>query len=381
LHKGKIKIQEKAEKLFYKNNLHGLLAMCTGSGKSKIFINIHKKLQGKWLLVVPTEKLRDNNWLEEFKKWDYEKGYFTIDRVCYASLNKIKDLTYDGVCLDEAHNITENNIGFFKNNVVKAILGLTATIPKDENKRELLSSLIPTIFSYSLDEGVRDGVVSQYKINVINCRLDGLNKNVLSGSKNKPFYTTELMHYNYLTKKINDATLMFGRAPMYMYLNRMHFIYNLKSKTELAKKLSLKLNGRYLIFASSKQQAFDLCSHRFYTKPDKLKQKKLFECYNEDKDLIDFINGKINKLSCVESLNEGINIPNIDSIIVTQINSNDKNLIQRIGRAVRFRPEHIANIYILCCENTVDQEWLNKSLVSFNEANIKYNNESFIDEL
>ena len=100
LHLVKDKIQREVEGLWVKNNFKGLAALCTGAGKSKIFINIVVNYpKEKWLLIVPTEKLRDENWSEEFKKWKQAKRFSKIDRACYASLNKLDISKYDGICL------------------------------------------------------------------------------------------------------------------------------------------------------------------------------------------------------------------------------------------------------------------------------------------
>ena len=45
------KIQLNVEKLWYKNNCKGTALLATGSGKSKIFINIISKEKKKWLLI------------------------------------------------------------------------------------------------------------------------------------------------------------------------------------------------------------------------------------------------------------------------------------------------------------------------------------------
>lgn len=147
----------------------GTLSMCTGSGKSRIFVEILKtKPYKNVLLVVPTEKLRDSNWKEEFEKWDAEKLYDSLDRCCYASINKKTLSDYDLICLDESHNITNNRIeqlSEYKGD----ILSLTATFPSkehDEEKHSLLSSIAPEIFKYTLEQGVEEGVVAPYNITV-----------------------------------------------------------------------------------------------------------------------------------------------------------------------------------------------------------------------
>ncbi len=86
----------------------------------------------------------------------------------------------------------------------------------------------------------------------------------------------------------------------------------------------------------------------------------------------DFANQKINRLACVASLNEGVNISNIDCAFMVQINSNDKDLTQRIGRAIRFKPDHIGRIIILVVENTVDIDWINKAIKGLDNTKIKW---------
>ena len=55
-----------------------------------------------------------------------------------------------------------------------------------------------------------------------------------------------------------------------------------------------------------------------------------------------FQKNELNRLSCVEALNENINIPDVDGSVMVQIRSSDIKLIQRIGRNIRFREGHEA---------------------------------------
>ena len=71
----KSEIQDEALQTWVDNKCVGALAMATGSGKSKVallaidyIIKTLKVKKPKICLIVPTESLRDHNWLEEFKK-------------------------------------------------------------------------------------------------------------------------------------------------------------------------------------------------------------------------------------------------------------------------------------------------------------------------
>lgn len=363
-------VQKEALDAVLANGGSGILCLATGVGKSKIAIDYcnvfynYLKKSFRGLLVVPTEKLRDENWSDEFEKWSAKKIYNNLDRVCYASLNKLKNKDYDLVIMDECHKISENNVKFFKQNTVSNILGLTATFPKDEIKQLLLQELnLPIVYSISLDEAIDKQIVAPYKIKIVECLLDDKEKYITAGTKEKPFMTTEYGQYNYLSNSIQRIMYSGKNVPQWLFLKRMHMLYNLKSKTDIAKKVidSLPKDDKTLIFCGSIDQANQLCENRFHSK-------------SSDKDFNDFCNGKINKLSCVNALNEGINIPNIDSAVIVQLNSQELNTIQRIGRCIRYRPGHEATIYILSVAFTQDAKWVEKALTSFDKKNIEYIN-------
>lgn len=363
------KVQAEALQAVIDNDGSGILCLATGSGKSLIGINYCKYLykdlgkKFKCLLVVPTEKLRDTNWQDEFSKWKGLTIYNNcLDRTCYASLNKIKNKEYDLVLFDEIHRSTPNNFKFFENNVVNNILGLTATYPKDEIKKDLFDKIgLKVVFSYSLDNAVKAGVVAPYKIKVIELTLDDKEKYIKAGSKEKPFLTTEFGQYNYLNTIMQKILYSGKDAPAWLFLKRMHFIYNLKSKTKVAKSIieQIPKDERTLIFCGSIEQATELCPHRFHSKTD-------------DKDLTSFCKEKINQLACVNALNEGMNIPNLDNAVIVQLNSNELSTIQRIGRCIRHRPGHEATIYILSVIQTQDEKWVKKALENFDSNNIEY---------
>lgn len=342
------------------------LAMCTGSGKSRVSILYCKEVKPKNIcLIVPTEKLRDENWKNEFNKWEESETYKNIDRYCYASIRKIKNKSYDLVIADEIHNITENNSVFFRSNEIKNIIGLTATPPENEEKKKLLDEIAPVKFIYSLEEGVRDGVVSPYEIKVIETRLNNKKKYIKAGKKGKYYYITERKKYENLTRIINIQRYQ-NKDATWAVMARMRFLYNLKSKTELAHYILNNIIDkklRTLIFCGSIKQAEELCKNTFHSK-------------SGDKHLNDFINKKINRLSCVEALNEGHNLPDVDAALIVQLNSKKKDLVQRVGRIVRLRDNHKAKIWILSTVDTQDEKWVDNALKSF--KNVEYINEKNI---
>lgn len=360
-----------------KEKSRAIVVMATGAGKSKVAIDYAKEivldnLFTKILIIVPTEKLRDENWKEEFAKWDaIDIWDANIERCCYVSANKYEQQDFDLVICDEIHNITESNSAFFYQNSVDKAIGLTATIPENEEKNLILYNLgFEIVYELSLDKAVKLELVSPYEVIIIKIPMEANKKTCISGSKDKPFLQTEVSKYDYLTEVMNRA--IFSLDPrvkataMFKILARMRFIYDLKSKTEAAKFLLDNLvpqQERTLIFAGGINQAEELCRNSYHSKSKKT-----------DTSFDDFKASRINRLSCVNALNEGQNIPDLDIGFVVQLNSKALNLIQRIGRIVRYREGHRAQIYILCATGTQDEVWVEKATEELDKSCITYVN-------
>lgn len=378
--KNKDKIQKEAlEEALKEGNT--LLTLATGAGKSKIAIDYCNKTNPKKIgLLVPTETLRDDNWREEFEKWSAQKDVWDncVDRFCYASASKIKGNHYDVIICDEGHCLTELSSEFLQDNTYDKIIVLTATPPTKLEKIDIFKRLnFRNHYDLPLDEAIRLGVVAPYKIVVVKTRLNDTYRYIEAGSKQKPFKNTEKKQYEYYTKEIDrlssssenlDGIMVtryrtpanIGRYKM-LLRKRMHLIYNLKSKEFAASKIlsTIPESERFLIFAGSIEQAENLCKNTYHSKTN-------------DVDLKKFQNEEINRLSCVEALNMGINIPNVDGSIMVQVKSSEISMIQKIGRNIRFREGHEAVIYVIVTEGTQDEVWFNKAVQSLDESNFEY---------
>ena len=363
-------VQEEAKQAVIKNN-GGMIAMATGSGKSRVAVELAKyyinSVDKSLSLIVPTEKLRDENWKEEYSKWNADYLWTPTIRLCYASASKIQNKDFELAILDEGHNITELSSEFFSNNKVERTVLLTATPPSDPVKKEILKSLgIKLVYEVTLDQAVRLGFVAPYKITVVSVALDNTTKNIPGGTKLKPFMTTESAAYAYHCKAIQQA--MFDKTPsgrkrhQFAILRRMQFIYKIPSKTEVIKFLLEKVipqDDRSLIFCGSIEQAEAVCPNRYHSKSG----DKAYNAFKAE---------EINRLSCVKAINEGHNFPGVDSGIIGQLNSKEKDLVQRIGRLIRYRPGHEAHLYIVVSESTQDEKWLENAVENLDQSKIEY---------
>ena len=387
-------VQDSAYRAWENASRVGTIVMATGVGKSKLAVRRVQELWDNWdvtggtaevLLVTPTEKLRDENWPAEFTKWGLPMPLTNklVKRICFASLKNEKGNKYKLVILDEAHRLTSMNAEgfleqnsltqFFADNMAEEVMGLTATEPdkdRDKVKYDIFQQIAPVCFRYTLDQAVNDGIIPPYEIRVILVPLERMLKEIPAGTKKNPFMQTEQGAYEYINKQVMKAQIASRKKPnskwaQSMYGIRMRFLCNLPSKTRIAKKLMAKvlLGKRTLIFCGSIEQSRQLCGDNVYNSSPEDKKRDMLTLFK---------NQQIDYLGVVNAVNEGHNIEEMDQAIIVQLNSNERDLTQRIGRVLRHRPGHKPMIYIIVAQGTKDQDWANKALADFDRKRIVY---------
>lgn len=366
-----IKRKEIAAKVNYVFKKYGkvLLKMGTGAGKSKLALDLAVETKEPWTLLVPRRPLF-KTWNEEMIKWNHLDFGKDLEMLCYASAHHLEN--NDGaegmnVILDEAHRLTDRSLPF-----VKAMLGnkgklicLSATIPY--KKRVLLEQLgiySEQIVSYTLDTAVEDNLVSDYRIQVIQFPLNNTDKNVEAGAKGNRFMVTEQQGYQFVDQRARQSLYISNpNTKKFMMLARMRFIYNLPSKLEMAKVILSQIppEKKVIIFCGSILHANAVCKHRYHSKTD-------------DADYDAFCAGTIHQLAVVQSVAEGVNIPNVDYALLMQVQSEDLHAIQKIGRSLRKSddPNKCSKIIILEATGTQDSKWVGNSLQSFDHSKVDY---------
>lgn len=337
------------------NKQGGLIIFPTGVGKTKMAIDTLTKLGTSFnraLIITSLANGRDVTWPEEINKWN-KKLINRVDIICYDSVHKYVDSGHNVVIYDECHHVTENMIPFLikKRNIV---IAMTATLPTKREKLHLLFDVLKlkTVAKMSIEKAVELGLISPFHITKVNMKLDGIKKNVIAGSKAQPFTTTEQANYEWLTKKVDQYAVsqMSNASQLHRFsvLKRMHFINSLQSKvncsTNIMKKLHAEGKERILVFSKSINSARAISPYCYHSKTSK-------------KDLNRFIDKTINTLSVVDALNESVNLPDMDVVIVNQLNSSDLVFIQQLGRLIRFRYGFTGAVFVLVALDTVDENW------------------------
>ena len=351
-------IQAEALKHILPHNRCGV-DMCMGTGKTRLALKtIKAKNYTKILIVIPRKSVMDS-WIKELK--NYPELATKISFSTYRSFEK-QEITYDFLVLDEFHSLTAKHVDFLKR-FKGDILGLSGTPPDNEYdiKYTLMQLYCPIVYTYQVDQAT-SSILNDYEIRVHLLPLNDV-KNLVKKGRNKTWVSSEYEDYKYLTNKVTSSV---GKKKNYYAILRMTAMKSYPSKELLARKILNAANNKCLLFANTQKQADKLCQHSYHSKnPDSKENLELFS------------DGRIQKMSAVEQLSEGVTIPNLAELIIMHAYGNNKKSAQKIGRALRLSKEKTATVHILCFKNTVDEEWCKKALANFDKNKIKTINYGF----
>jgi superfamily II DNA or RNA helicase len=278
----------------------------------------------------------------------------------YLSLNKHNPNDYEVVYLDECHSLLYSHDDFLSRFTGK-IVGLTGTPPerRGSEKYEMVQKYCPIKYKFSVDDATNSNILNDYKIIVHMLDLSKmkvLKKNNKSGGH---WYTSERDDYNYYSKRVAEANP--GKPKAISSIMRMKSMMDYPTKEEYVTSLLEKVKSKCIIFANTQQQADKLCNHSFHSGNP-----------NSDYNLELFSDGRIDKLSCVLQLSEGVTIPNLKQGIIMHAYGNERKAAQRIGRLLRLNPSQTSLCHVLCYRDTVDETWVDKALQGFDTNKVFY---------
>jgi len=329
----------------------------TGVGKTLVglkHMEKHYSPLGSILIVAPKLSII-SSWRYEAEKFNLSKVLENATFTTYLSLNKHDPREYDAVYLDEVHSLLDSHRAFL-NGFTGKVLGLTGTPPKHKTseKGKLVSEYCPVVFTFKADDAIELGIINDYQIIVHELELSQM-KDYKVATRNGNFLTSELQNYNYWGTKIDTV----AGQPHILRVMRMKAMMEYKSKEHYAETLLNSITSKCILFANTQEQADRMCKHSFHSSNDDSYQN-----------LLDFKQDKINKLSCVLQLNEGVNIPGLKQGIIMHAYGNERKASQRIGRLLRLNPDDKAIVHILCYMNTVDEKWVKEALEDFDQSKI-----------
>ena len=337
------------------------LGISMGVGNTRIaikhlMINFNPLIEA--LVVIPKHSVAQS-WIDELGKMDLEKLTKHITFTTYLSLKKHNPNDYDIVYLDECHSLKYSH-ELFLGPYVGKILGLTGTPPKNKTSEKgmLVQKYCPIKYEFSVDEATDSNILNDYQIVIHELELSKVPALKKKNKAGGHWWTTEEKDYNYVTSRLADAQSQ--QQIQFARIMRMRALMDYTSKESYVKSILKNIDTQCIVFANTQKQADRICKHSYHSGNPK-----------SEENLELFSDGRINHLSCVLQLSEGVTIPNLKQGIIMHAYGNEKKTAQRIGRLLRLNPSETAVCHILCYKGTQDVKWVEAAISSFDPNKIK----------
>lgn len=361
-------ISKEVLELYKNSNKKSLLVeLPTGSGKGKIVADCinNCKSSKKWIILVP-EIVQIENYKNDLKKHglDHLLNTKIENIICYASISKYEDSNFN-IALNEAHHISEARLNVLKSIQYDRIIADSATINSEiYNRLQNLEDF--DHYKIDFDEAVNIGLIPEPTFYVYSLELDNKEKKYEYKFKQKKSLLSAKEYYNKLSDNINYWRIQYGRGKQKWQESRMlaagmtrkRFLSSLK--TDKAKEIISKLNlenKRFVCFCGSIEQAKLLGNDNVISSENnKNLNKEIIENFNKL---------KINSIFACSMGIEGMNYFNIDAGINIQLDGQNLENMQKLGRSLRSKNPEFYLIYI---KETQDQTYIKDF---FTKAKIK----------
>lgn len=264
---------------------------------------------------------------DKIKQLMKKKNLFSVtyDSVDVA-LKIVENLKNVFIIIDEYHNLSKNNLENKNNDMYKLL--------KTEHKK-LYMSATPSqnikhdsVYKYTWSEAIINNYICDFKIIIpmIEHKLDNFKKFI--GEINKDIDIKMYCKAYFILKGV----LFNGNKKCIVFLTTINKAEQFEKCLEVTSKL---LNVELKIWQLN-------CNIK------KTKRDELYDGFKKSNIISIILN--------VHILDEGVNLVECDSVYITQPNNDKDNLIQRMCRANRIKPnKKICYVYMWCRQNKVDE--------------------------
>jgi superfamily II DNA or RNA helicase len=373
--------QEEAIVAWEQNNRVGLLSMATGSGKTLTAIAAAQQSPELSLLViaVPRNNLVDQ-WNEEVKKftdfadpilvyessalWQdrlfnklrvshrtgWEKPVIVIGSMRSLSGRRLQSVLEDTgipanamLIVDEVHNVGAPTYQCILDPAFDRRLGLSATPERSfdpEGNKAIDDFFKELVYVYSMEQALADGRLCPYYYHVYAVTLSTeeydkylwYTRRIISLRGNEKQQTLSLQTNDKIGSDSDDVEqLLFARA---------RILKKASTKTDLIQEILEEYPPqRCLVYCADKEQLRE--AHEIL-KADGLVHAQYFSDTPSEqrKSALDAIGkGHVPVLLAIDCLDEGVDVPAVDSAVILASSSNKRQFIQRRGRILRRSSE------------------------------------------
>lgn len=324
-------------------------------------------------VVVPTHALK-NQWEEVILAWK-------LKNVTVWIINTyILEIRYTNLLvLDEIHRFGSNTFRqVFLKSRFNFILGLTATLERQDGMHSLIHMYAPVLRRISLSEALEKGYVSSFKVFNFGIELSraesasyeyiqkqfetyfqifdndfNLVRRILANSNVRDQFG--------LIKGLTSSELFYQARQFSKFLHlRKTFLNEAPSKIQAVKQIWMTLNKKMIVFCETTAfadqivEALGIVSFAYHNAvADKKKMKQQLEDFKTG-------SGSHQVVVAVKAIEEGLDVPDIEVVVIVSGNATKRQYIQRMGRSLRIRPGKTALIINTYLHGTKDEYWLRR---------------------
>ena len=362
----KSKEQSNALNAWHTAGYRGSIIAGTGFGKSRcgVLAVAHTlKDGGRALVLVPTVQLQEQ-FKEEFKKWGHTALLTRIDVMCYQSAHKLEGEHYDIVVCDEVHlGLSPVYRQFFERNTYDKILCMTATLPEEDEYKQLLKELAPTVFTITIDECVQKGLGAPYDIYCIPVELTDVERAAYKKANNLfvqcKYRLGGFDAFNEANRILRGGQGDKGAAAQFFNAIRQRkaVVQHAENKLHMASHIrDHHQDDKILTFSGTNEftnlmaQALD--GYVYHSGLSKKKREYTLELFNESESAV---------LCSTKALNQGFDVPDVGVGIIAGLESKALPMIQRVGRLIRFKEGKRGRVYILYVKDSQEEKWMDQA--------------------
>lgn len=374
----RLKRQQEVINKWTKAGRKGTLEAVTGFGKTFVALLILQDMNermptGKALIIVPTQNLK--------QQWEEQITNLHITNAHVMVINSAVKMEHncDLLILDEIHNYMSDVFSsIFACTEYRYILGLTATLDKDDHRYHIIEKAAPVIDTIGLREAVRNEYVSQFQVFNL-----GLRMNDEEEAKYKEITDAYYKHFAIFNNRFHSAmrcmtdrqylsvftrnlagwdeqqVLNSARAWNRAMNARKQLIYQSATKMEAARRLIEIFDVPTISFSESVKFANAInkttqpWSDVYHSKMSKFARQNVLDSFADNRT-------DIRVIHTARALDEGFDVKGIELAIVCSGTSTPRQDLQRTGRAIRFKEGKTGVIINLYLKDTQDEKWLKK---------------------
>jgi len=356
---------------FFKGQ-YGIIEAATGSGKTIIAAEaIHRMLleRAKILYVTPGKALALQTKCRLIRyglpessigmlyggKAEYGKD------VTVAVINSLRhrDVPAGLLILDEVHRAcSPENFKFIRRGAYKKILGLTATLERQDGGQEQLVKEIgvPVVAEYRLKDAVADKIAAPFCLKLVRLTKDSLYPPEFAELAQLDSYIrerTSRRNYSGVRDAIAQGDYIYAKAVS----RRRELLLTTPSRIEIAAKIILQEladSRRVIVFCEYTATADAIGAMLALSKASYVLYYSKLPISN----ILAFEQGLVSCLITVRALDEGLDVPDADVAVIVAGSGVERQLIQRVGRVLRQQPDKLATVYQIYIAQTKDEEWM-----------------------